>query len=144
MTLGEIIKDYREANSMSMDTFSEKSGISKAYISLLEKNKHPKTGKPIAPSLQCIRQAADGMNVEFNELFSMLDGNVTVNYKSNTPVTTIEYQTNVKDNLSRRLLSYYSVMSKLSEKEQDKIFSILDSITDLELEKNKDTAESDK
>lgn len=83
MTLGEIIKEYRDTHSMSMDTFSEKSGISKAYISLLEKNKHPKTGKPIAPSLQCIRQAADGMNIEFNELFSMLDGNVTVNDQPN-------------------------------------------------------------
>lgn len=51
MTLGEIIKEYRTAHNLSMDAFSEKSGISKAYISLLEKNKHPKTGKPIAPSI---------------------------------------------------------------------------------------------
>ena len=37
MTLGEIINDYRTKNSLSMDAFSAKSGISKAYISLLEK-----------------------------------------------------------------------------------------------------------
>ncbi len=61
-----------------MDAFSEKSGISKAYISLLEKNKHPKTGKNIAPSIQCIKQAADGMNMDFNVLFGLIDGNVTV------------------------------------------------------------------
>lgn len=79
MTLGEIIKNYRSEHLLSMDAFSEKSGISKAYISLLEKNKHPKTGKAIAPSIQCIKQAADGMNIDFNELFSMLDGNVTLN-----------------------------------------------------------------
>ena len=42
MTLGDIIKDYRKSHNMSMDLFAEKSGISKAYISLLEKNKHPK------------------------------------------------------------------------------------------------------
>ena len=52
MTLGEIIKKYRKDNNLSMDAFSERSGISKAYISLLEKNKHPKTGKPITPSIQ--------------------------------------------------------------------------------------------
>lgn len=78
MTLGDIIKEYRESHSLSMDEFSKKSGISKAYISLLEKNKHPKTGKPIAPSLQCIKQAADGMNVDFNILFSKLDCEVTL------------------------------------------------------------------
>lgn len=37
MTLGDIIKDYRKTHHLSMDAFSEKSGISKAYISLLEK-----------------------------------------------------------------------------------------------------------
>lgn len=83
MTLGEIIKSYRNEKQMSMDVFSERSGISKAYISLLEKNKHPKTGKPIAPSLQCIKQAADGMNMDFNELFSLLDGDVTINETPN-------------------------------------------------------------
>lgn len=78
MTLGEIIKEYRSLHSMSMDTFSERSGISKAYISLLEKNRHPKTGKEIAPSIQCIKQAASGMNMDFDYLFNRLDGKVTL------------------------------------------------------------------
>ena len=78
MTLGDIIKEYRALHSLSMDAFSEKSGISKAYISLLEKNKHPKTGKPIAPSVQCIKQAADGMGMDFDILFKRIDGNITL------------------------------------------------------------------
>lgn len=78
MTLGDIIKEYRKTQHLSMDAFSERSGISKAYISLLEKNKHPKTGKAIAPSVQCIKQAADGMNMDFNKLFSMIDGDVSL------------------------------------------------------------------
>ena len=78
MTLGDIMKDYRKSHSMSMDLFAEKSGISKAYISLLEKNKHPKTGKPIAPSIQCIKQAAKGMDMDFNVLFGRIDGNVSL------------------------------------------------------------------
>ena len=76
MTLGEIIKAYRAEHDMSMDAFAEKSGISKAYISILEKNRHPKTGRPIAPSIQSIKQAADGMNMDFNTLFSMIEGDV--------------------------------------------------------------------
>ena len=76
MTLGDIIKKYRSDNQMSMDAFAEKSGISKAYISILEKNQHPKTGRPIAPSIQSIKQAADGMGMDFNALFGMLEGDV--------------------------------------------------------------------
>ncbi len=79
MTLGDIIKRYRNDHTLSMDAFSERSGISKAYISLLEKNRHPKTGKEISPSIQCIRQAAQGMNMDFDDLFALLDGKVEVN-----------------------------------------------------------------
>ena len=78
MTLGEFIKRYREEHSISMDKFSEMIGISKSYISLLEKNKHPKTGKPIAPSIKCIHQVADCCFIDFNSLFSMLDGDVSL------------------------------------------------------------------
>lgn len=98
MTLGDIIKDYRKSHSMSMDLFAEKSGISKAYISLLEKNRHPKTGKPIAPSIQCIKQAAEGMNMDFNALFGMIDGNVSlVDEKSPDTLTTKDERDIAKD-----------------------------------------------
>lgn len=78
MHLGEIIYKYRTVNRISMDAFSEKSGISKSYISLLEKNKHPKTGKPIEPSIACIKQAAKGLNMDFDTLFNQLDGNICI------------------------------------------------------------------
>lgn len=38
MTLGEIIKKYRHDHSLSMDAFAAMSGLSKSYISILEKN----------------------------------------------------------------------------------------------------------
>lgn len=93
MTLGDIIKDYRGTHKLSMDAFSEKSGISKAYISLLEKNKHPKTGKSIAPSIQCIKQAADGMGMDFNTLFGMIDGDV--NLKEDVEIPKVCVHTNL-------------------------------------------------
>lgn len=46
MHLGEIIKKYREEHdNMSMDAFALRSGLSKGYISMLESNKNPRTGK---------------------------------------------------------------------------------------------------
>ena len=78
MTLGEIIKKYRHDHSLSMDAFAAMSGLSKSYISILEKNQHPKTGKPVIPSIKVIRQAAAGLHMDFNDLFKQIDGDVDI------------------------------------------------------------------
>lgn len=73
ITLGEFIKKYRDDNKLSMDKFAKMSGVSKAYISVLEKNKRPKTGKPVTPSIPIVKNIAKAMNVSFDELFNMLE-----------------------------------------------------------------------
>nr|DAK55336.1 MAG TPA: SOS-response transcriptional repressors (RecA-mediated autopeptidases) [Caudoviricetes sp.] len=71
-TLGEIIKAYRTEQDMSMDDFSKASGISKAYISVLEKNKRPGSDKPVQPSVKCVLQAAKAMGVDgINLMFAI-------------------------------------------------------------------------
>lgn len=75
MNLGEIIKQYRDDNKLSMDKFAKMSGVSKAYISVLEKNKRPKTGKPVTPSISIVKNIAKAMNISFDELFNMLEDN---------------------------------------------------------------------
>ena len=86
MTLGEIIKSYRKEHRMSMDAFAKASSLSKAYISMLEKNLNPKTGKPITPSLQCLQQVADGMKIEYRVLIDMMNDNNNAETESNNPV----------------------------------------------------------
>lgn len=85
-TLGEIIYNYRAANNLSMEAFSKLSGISKAYISILERNARPGTNKPVAPSIETIKLASDGMNMDFNELFRMLEGNVRLENLDTRPL----------------------------------------------------------
>ena len=51
MFLGEIIKEYRNNNQMSMRDFAKLCGLSHTYIAALEKNIDSRTGKPIAPTL---------------------------------------------------------------------------------------------
>lgn len=97
MTLGDIIKEYRSLHGMSMDDFSQRSGISKAYISLLEKNRHPRTGMPIIPSVSIINKAAIGMGMDFNDLFFMIDGNVDV-----SPLAALEAQGDIRPVDTRR------------------------------------------
>ena len=43
MTLGDIVKNYRTEHGLSLREFSRISGVSNGYISMLEKNEHPKT-----------------------------------------------------------------------------------------------------
>ena len=52
MTLGDIVKNYRTEHGLSLREFSRISGVSNGYISMLEKNEHPKTKKPIVPSIE--------------------------------------------------------------------------------------------
>lgn len=85
MTLGDVIKKYREEHSMSMEAFATKSGLSKAYISILEKNQHPTTGKPIVPSVKSMQSAANGMNMDVNDLFNIVDGYVTLSQSTDIP-----------------------------------------------------------
>ena len=72
MMLGELIKKYRYEHDMSMDGFAKASGLSKAYISMLENNSNPNTGKSIAPSNGTYRSVAKGMNISIRELFALL------------------------------------------------------------------------
>lgn len=75
MNLGEIIKKFRDDNELSMDKFAKMSGLSKAYISVLEKNKRPITGKPVTPSIPVIKNVAEAMNMSFDELFNIMQNN---------------------------------------------------------------------
>lgn len=78
MTLGDYIKEYRQLNKCSMDDFARRSGMSKAYISILERNYNPSTGKAAIPSLETVKRVALTTNIDFNDLINMLDANQQV------------------------------------------------------------------
>ena len=58
MTLGDIIKKYREQNNISMGDFANSCSLSKGYISMLENNINPRNNKPISPTLPSIAKVA--------------------------------------------------------------------------------------
>lgn len=85
-TLGEIIKKFRMSKNpkISMDSFSDLSGLSKSYISMLERNRDPR-GNPIIPTIETIDKVANAMGISFPEIFEQLDKDtlVRVNTRSN-------------------------------------------------------------
>ena len=73
VTLGDVIKAYRKSHKLSMDEFAKRSALSKGYISMLEKNKNPKTGKAIIPSIQTFQSLAKAMSTSVEALMRSVD-----------------------------------------------------------------------
>ena len=84
MTVGDIVKQYRESHQMSMDEFSKKSGLSKGYISMLENKVNPRNNKVIVPTLTTLQKIARCMNIDVDDLLAALDRNQEVSISSST------------------------------------------------------------
>lgn len=78
MKLSDLIRDYRKQMNMSQREFSRKCELSNTYISFIENEKNPKTGRPLIPTLEQYRKIADGMNITVHRLFEMLDDDAPV------------------------------------------------------------------
>lgn len=87
MTLGDILKQYREQNDISMEEFSKRSSLSKGYISMLENNINPRSSKPIAPTLPTIQKIANGMNIDIDTLLKTLDSEQEISLDSDIPAS---------------------------------------------------------
>lgn len=86
MTLGDIIREFRAARGMSMEKFAELSGISKGYISMLERNETQRGDAP-TPSIKTIATVAAAIGSNFNAVFSSLDDNLSVSLTEDEPNT---------------------------------------------------------
>lgn len=105
MTLGEIIKEYRTAHHYSMEDMANLCGISKAYVSLLEKNYNPTTKGPIIPSLQVIKKVASAVGVSFDELIQALNEETVISLDSlpeelSSNIPAIDYSVTVPTSVS--------------------------------------------
>lgn len=87
MTLGDLILKYRNSFSpkMSLRAFAEKCGLSHTYISALEKNIDPRTGKPIAPTLDTVKFVSKGMDMPIEEILRILDDEQEFKIKEEAP-----------------------------------------------------------
>ncbi len=74
MTLGELIKEYREKHgNMSQRKFAELCNLSNGYIGMIERNENPKTKEPIQPTLKVLKQLSNGMGITLSELMEKVD-----------------------------------------------------------------------
>lgn len=106
MTLGDIVKNYRTEHGLSLREFSRISGVSNGYISMLEKNEHPKTKKSIVPSIEKMRCIANAMGMSFDSLLDMIDSDQPISIKKeNAPAPSLTSSESDLLNKYRRLNS---------------------------------------
>ena len=108
--LGKIIKEYRDDNKLSMDDFANKSGLSKPYVAMLEKNYNPKSKKEIVPTVDTIAKCAKAMNMEFNDLFNVLSPSNTIdkNYAMDNQIKVV-----------------FEMLQNMSIKDRNKTFEVI-------------------
>ena len=78
MKLSELIIEYRTRMNISQREFSRKCDLSNTYISFIENEKNPKTGRPVVPTLEQYKKIARGMGITVQRLFELLDDDAPV------------------------------------------------------------------
>ena len=113
MHLGEIIKKYRTEHGMSQADFAKISGISKGYISMLENNKNPATGEPLAPTYTIFEKVATVLACSTDYLLRSMDEKQMITINEETPA------------LSEKRQAALELIEKLSDDQIDAILRLL-------------------
>jgi Predicted transcriptional regulators len=82
VTLGDLIAQYRARHDLSMDKFAELSGISKGYISMLERNQTQRGEEP-SPSFGMYKSVAKTIGIDVDELIRMVEGKISLGRTDN-------------------------------------------------------------
>ena len=77
MTLGDVISEYRAKHGLSMEKFAEMSGISKGYISMLERNQTQRGEEP-SPSYEMYKNVARTIGIDVDELIRTVEGKISL------------------------------------------------------------------
>ena len=127
MTLGDIIRNYRENNNITLGEFANACSLSKGYISMLENNINPRNNKPISPTLPSMAKVASGMGIDLK----MLDKKQPVQLisdkiDSSSPLV-IDYQKPDQEGCYQRISEYTArfldLYNQLSSTNKGKVVS---------------------
>jgi transcriptional regulator with XRE-family HTH domain len=131
MKLSAVLTDYRDRMQISQRELARRCGLSNSYISFLENEFNPRTGKPIVPTLEQYQKIASGMGMTVHQLFEVLDEDSPVSLHFDVPEVIEEPHTSEArilargvDRLSpeerRQLLDMARVMFRdIFDKEED-------------------------
>lgn len=122
MTLGNIISEFRNLNNLTMGDFSDMSGISKSYISMLENNRDPR-GNPINPSIDVIDKVANAIGVDLDTIMSSIDQDVVIN--SSNKKSNSEWINNLDADAESKWKFFKYCYEHASKDDRERVLSIL-------------------
>lgn len=73
MKLSTLIINYRKDHNLSQRQLAAQCGLSTGYISLIEKEINPQTGKTMVPTLNVLNKLAKGMVMSLDQLLAACD-----------------------------------------------------------------------
>lgn len=125
MTIGDIIKDFREQRQMSMDEFGQLAGMSKSYVFALEKNEHPRTKEPINPSLGIISRVSTATGYSIEEIYARLGSGDCFGVRPSFSMSDLEMRLidrfRASDDLEKAMVLKILGLEDLGKKEVEKI-----------------------
>ena len=93
MKLSELLKAYRKKNALSQQNLADKIGVSKQYISLLEKGGNTQSGKLISPSIRIIKKVSEVLQIPITTLLNQLDTQERISLPKNCMHESSTYNT---------------------------------------------------
>ena len=122
MKLSDLIIEYRQRMNISQREFSRRCELSNTYISFIENEKNPKTGKPIIPTLEQYKKLAEGMGITVHQLFQQLDQDAPVDLRTAID-SPDDASGNIYDDPQIRIVS--GMMENMSEAQKEQIVAIV-------------------
>lgn len=122
MKLSLWIYNYRKEHALSMQAMADLCGLSKQYVSVLEKGINPNTKKEFVPSIETVKKIADGTGTDLTTLISLLGKdqefviNSTVPFPSFEPSETEMILTNQEQELITDFRKLNSAGQKVAAK----------------------------
>lgn len=118
---GEIVKEYREKNGLSMADFAQQAGVSKAYIGVLERGENYETGKAIVPSVKTLAKLASAMGTTLSALLESAPNSSIATTEREEPTADVD------DGLSEKERKVIQFVRQLSDEQVDGLLALLES-----------------
>ena len=123
MKLSNILIDYRNRMQISQREFARRCGLSNSYISFIENEYNPRTGKPIVPTLEQYQKIASCMDMTVHQLFELLDEDSPVDLHPS-----VQDYADPLDDPQIRIVS--GMMENLSEEQKNQIVAIVRAVVE--------------
>ena len=115
MKLSTWIYNYRKEHALSMQSMADLCGLSKQYISVLEKGVNPNTKKEFIPSIETIKKISDATNTDLTDLINLLGNDQEILINSVTPFPKFETNKTVLSDQERKLITFFRKLNSVGK-----------------------------